>query len=165
MLEPVVSLWLSTRIGLNTARIGLVFGIAAAAHASLHPVYGRLADRWGGRRLTLVGLVATAVMLPLLPRAWSFESAVGLYTLQAAAVAMVITPSLAYMAEATSAAGVQSFGVAYGLYNFAWGVGLLTGPAIGGYGFERLGFERLALVWMPVVLGATVLLARSRRGP
>ena len=65
----------------------------------------------------------TGCVLPLLGRAWSFESAVALYVLQAAALALVITPSLAYMAEATSAAGLGSFGVAYGLYNVAWGVG------------------------------------------
>ena len=136
MLEPVVSLWLSSRMQLNPGRIGLVFGIAAIAHAALHPVYGRLADRWGGRRLTMLGLAATALVLPLLGRAWSFESAVGFYALQAAAMALVITPSLAYMGEATSQVGVESFGVAYGLYNFAWGIGLLAGPAIGGFAFE-----------------------------
>ena len=48
---------------------------------------------------------------------------------QIAALSLVVTPSLAYMAEATSDAGVGSFGVAYGLYNVAWGVGLLAGPA------------------------------------
>ena len=161
MLEPVVSLWLSSRMQLNPGRIGLVFGIAAIAHAALHPVYGRLADRWGGRRLTMLGLAATALVLPLLGRAWSFESAVGFYALQAAAMALVITPSLAYMGEATSQVGVESFGVAYGLYNFAWGIGLLAGPAIGGFAFERLGFEGLTLLWMPAVLAITFLLARA----
>ena len=44
------------------------------------------------------------------------------------AMALVITPSLAYMAEAVASAGVGSFGVGYGLYNMAWGVGLLGRP-------------------------------------
>jgi hypothetical protein len=64
------------------------------------------------------------------------------------------------MAEATSAAGVESFGVSYGVYNFAWGVGLLVGPAIGGYLFEQLGFARLTFVWTSLVLATTILLAR-----
>lgn len=162
MLEPVVSLWLALQIDLNPTRIGLVFGIAAVVSTGLHPVYGRLADRWGGRQLTMIGLVAMASTLPLLAQAWSFESAVGLYVLVAATAALVITPSLAYMADATSQAGVESFGVSYGLYNFAWGVGLLVGPAAGGFLFERLGFERLTLVWMPVVVAITVLLVRGR---
>ena len=56
------------------------------------------------------------------------------------AIATFVTPSLTYMAEATSEAGSQSFGVAYGLYNFAWAIGLLIGPALGGFLYERIGF-------------------------
>ena len=36
---------------------------------------------------------------------------------------MIVTPSLAYMAEAASAAGFESYGVVYGVYNMAWAVG------------------------------------------
>ena len=161
MLEPMLPLFLSTRLGLGPARIGFVFGIGAAVSSALHPIFGRLADRWGGRRLTMTGLVLVACVLPLLSRAWSYPSAVGLYVLQAAMVASVITPSLAYMAEATSHAGVGSFGVAYGLYNVAWGVGLLGGPALGGFLFERIGFSRLALCWAPLLVIVAVLLARA----
>jgi DHA1 family solute carrier family 18 vesicular amine transporter 1/2 len=161
MLEPAVSLWLSLDLGLNPSRVGVVFGVAAVAATALHPVFGRLSDRWSGRRLTMIGLVVTALVMPLLSRAWDFQSAVALYVLMGVALALVVTPSLAFMAEATSAAGVESFGVSYGVYNFAWGVGLLTGPAIGGFLFEQLGFARLTLFWMPLVLATTILLARK----
>jgi len=160
MLEPSVSLWLSSTLGLNPSRVGVVFGVAAVAATALHPVFGRLADRWGGRRLTMLGVVATALAMPVLSRAWNFESAIALYVIQGSAIALVVTPSLAFMAEATSAAGVQSFGVSYGVYNFAWGVGLLVGPAIGGFLYEQIGFERLTYVWIPPVLALTILLAR-----
>jgi DHA1 family solute carrier family 18 vesicular amine transporter 1/2 len=163
MLEPVVALRLAL-LGINPGRIGTVFGVAAAASTMLHPIYGRLADRWGARRLTLWGLLLTAAVLPFLGRAWSFESAIGLYAAEAAAMALMITPSLAYMAEATSSAGVGSFGVTYGLYNVAWGVGLLGGPSAGGFLFERLGFARLALWWAPSVIVATLLLGRIKPG-
>jgi predicted MFS family arabinose efflux permease len=159
MLEPALSLWLSSDLGLNPARIGIVFGVAAVAATVLHPVFGRFADRYGGRRMTMIGLVLTALLMPVVSRATSFESAVALYVLLGSAIALVVTPSLAFMAEATSAAGVTSFGVSYGVYNFAWGVGLLSGPAIGGFLFERLGFARLTLLWMPLVLATTLLLA------
>jgi multidrug resistance protein len=161
MLEPVVSLWLGAEIGLNPARIGIVFGVGAIVATGLHPVYGRFADRWGGRELTMIGLAGVALMTPILSRAWSYESAIALYAVQAAVVALVVTPSLAYMAEATSQAGVSSFGVAYGLYNVAWGIGLLGGPAIGGFMYEQIGFQRLALAWAPLVILITLVLART----
>ena len=128
MLEPVLALHLQ-RLDVNPARIGLVFGCAAAVLAILHPLYGRLSDRFGARRLTVWGLVLSACVMPLASLIVGFASAIPIFVVQTAAIAMVISPSLAYMAEATSSAGLGSFGVAYGLYNVAWGVGLLVGPA------------------------------------
>ena len=43
----------------------------------------------------------------------------------------------------------------------AWGAGLLGGPAIGGFVFERVGFARLTLLWAPLLL---VVSARCWRG-
>jgi MFS transporter, DHA1 family, solute carrier family 18 (vesicular amine transporter), member 1/2 len=160
MLEPVVALQLQTRLDVNPARVGLLFGMAALATMVLHPIYGRLTDRFGGRRLTLLGLLATAAALPALGRLWSFESAVALFVLQACAGALAVTPSLAYMAEVVSAAGSASFGAAYGVYNFAWGIGILAGPAAGGYLFERLGFAGLTLAWAPAILTVFLFLMR-----
>ena len=161
MLEPVLALHLQL-IGTNPGRIGLVFGIAAIASAVLHPIYGRLADRWGARRLTLLGLGVSGCVMPALAGVVSVESAIPIFVIQIAALSMVIAPSLAYMAEATSDAGLGSFGVAYGLYNVAWGIGLLVGPAVGGFLFERMGLARLAFWWAPAVIVATLLLARVR---
>jgi len=78
------------------------------------------------------------------------------------AVAMVITPSLTFMAEAVAGAGAGSFGVGYGLYNMAWGAGLLVGPAVAGFVYERMGFAWLTLLWAPMLLIVSLLLARVR---
>jgi len=49
----------------------------------------------------------------------------------------------------------------------AWGAGLLSGPAVGGFLFERMGFAHLALAWAPLTLVVSWLLARvqSQRLP
>jgi len=160
MFEPVLALHLSA-LGIGPARIGLVFGTAAVVTTTLHPLIGRLADRLGARRLTLVGLMLSAPGTVLLGQTWSYASTIVLFVIAAAAIALVITPSLAYMAEATSGAGIESFGVAYGLYNVAWGAGLLGGPAIGGFVYERLGFTALSLAWAPLPLAVSWLLLRA----
>jgi MFS transporter, DHA1 family, solute carrier family 18 (vesicular amine transporter), member 1/2 len=159
MEEPVLVLHLQM-LGINPGRIGIVFGIEAIAAAILHPLYGRLADRWGPRRLTLLGLAVSGCVMPALAGVVSFESAIPIFVVNIAALSLVIAPSLAYMAEATSDAGLGSFGVAYGLYNVAWGVGLLAGPAAGGFLFERMGLARLTFWWAPAVIVCTLLLAR-----
>jgi multidrug resistance protein len=161
MLEPILSLHLGL-LGVNPGRIGTVYGVAAVATTSLHPLCGRLADRFGARQVTMFGVLLTAAMLPLLAQAASFRSAVALYLLAAAGAAFIITPSLAFMGQATSEAGIQSFGVAYGLYNLAWGAGLLGGPALGGFLFERLGFRTLVVAWAPCVALVTIALARVK---
>src|SRR5215471_5539451 len=145
MLEPVLSMFLNSAIGLGPARVGLVFGGGAVVAALLHPVFGHVADRVGGRQLTLWGLAAIGATLPLLSQSWSFTSAVGLYVIGALAISTMITPSLTYMADATASAGSPSFGVAYGIYNVAWAVGLLAGPAMGGFLYDRLGLTVLSL--------------------
>jgi MFS transporter, DHA1 family, solute carrier family 18 (vesicular amine transporter), member 1/2 len=165
MVEPILSLYLAASIHLGPARIGMVFGAGAVASAVLHPLTGHLADRWGARRVTIWGLVATGSVLPFLGFIDSFETAVALFILNTAAVAVVITPSLAYMAEATSTTGVGSFGVAFGLYNFAWAMGLLVGPATGGFLYERIGFHRLMLLWSPIAIAMTFLIVASERRP
>jgi len=166
MLEPVLSLYLST-LHVNPSRVGMIYGAAAVVTTSMHPVTGRLSDRFGARRMTMIGLVLTACAIPVLAQAWSFSSALMLYVIAAGAATFIITPSLTYMGEATSDAGVRSFGVAYGLYNLAWGAGLLSGPALGGFLFERMGFNRLLVAWAPGLLLVAIVLAKvpSRRFP
>lgn len=164
MFEPVLPLFLGTTLQLSPGRIGLVFGVAALASAVMHPVYGRLADLYGGRRLMLLGLVAASAVMPFLAHAETYWGAQSLFLVQAVSLGMVVTPSLTYMAEAGARAGASSFGVSYGLYNFAWGCGLLGGPAVGGVMYERLGFTRMLLVWPILVLGGAAALAWSGRG-
>lgn len=163
MLEPVLALRLN-ELGVNPARIGVVYGIGAIATTAVHPFYGRAADAWGARRMTTLGLFLAGCMLPLLGRAWSFQSAVALFVVHAVCASLAITPSLAFMGEATSEAGVESFGVAYGLYNLAWGAGLLGGPALGGFLFERVGFTKLALAWGPMLVLVAIALSRVQLG-
>jgi MFS family permease len=163
----VLPFHLQALLGIGPARVGLIFGIAALTGATMHPVFGRLADRWGAARMMRYGLFCTAGSLALLGQTWSVQSAIGLYVLFAGTVAMVVTPSLAYMAEAALDAGIGSFGAVYGLYNVAWGVGLLGGPALSGYLYERIGFGRLTLAWAPFLVGISWWLGRvqSVRSP
>jgi DHA1 family solute carrier family 18 vesicular amine transporter 1/2 len=164
MEEPVLPLFLNAKLGLGPARLGLLFGCGAVASSILHPIYGRLADRWGGRRMMLTGLPLVACVLPLINLTWSYPSTIGFFVLNTIAVAMVITPSLAFMAEAVAGAGAGSFGVGYGLYNMAWGAGLLFGPAVAGFVYERAGFAWLTLLWAPMLLIVSLMLARVQSG-
>lgn len=162
MLEPVIPLVLKMRFDLGPAAVGTLFGIAAVASTTMHPIYGRLSDRWGGRRLMLIGLVASALVLPLLNLATGFQSAALTMVPMWMVFSMIITPSLTYVAEVASTAGFESYGVVYGVYNVAWAVGLMAGPAIGGFLLERVGFGPLTIGWSLLLLVTGLVLARIR---
>jgi DHA1 family solute carrier family 18 vesicular amine transporter 1/2 len=162
MLEPVIPLMFESRLGLGPAEIGTLFGIAAIASSAMHPIYGRLSDRWGGRRLMMAGLVGFALMLPVMNLATDFRSAAMVIVPTWMVFGMVITPSLAYFAEIASDAGVKAYGVVYGVYNVAWAVGLMAGPAVGGFFLERAGFGRLTVGWSALLLATTLVLAKLR---
>ena len=158
MLEPVLPLYLTDTLGIGPARIGYLFGIGAVASTLLHPIYGAMVNRVGSRGLTIAGLVLVAALLPILSFATSYRTAIVYYVICAGMISMIITPSLAYMAEATAGAG--AFGVGYGLYNVAWGIGLLGGPALSGFLYERMGFGWLMLIWAPPLVTVAWLLGR-----
>ncbi len=162
MLEPVIPLVFRTRLGLGPGAIGTLFGIAAVASTAMHPIYGRLSDRYGGRRLMMIGLVGSALLLPLVSLATDFRSAALAMVPMWMVFSMIVTPSLAYMGEAASAAGFESFGVVYGVYNMAWAVGLMVAPALGGFLLERIGFEALTVSWGLFLLIISLVLTRVR---
>jgi predicted MFS family arabinose efflux permease len=123
-------------------------------------VYGPLVGRWGSRRLVRLGLVLMCAWLPTLAAASSVRSALALMVIEWTIVPLAVTPSLPYMAEVTSFDGVDAYGVGYGVYNTAWALGLLVGPAAGGFVFERAGLFTLLAAWSVAAIVATTLLGR-----
>jgi predicted MFS family arabinose efflux permease len=160
MLEPVLALFFDRRLGFTPAQIGALFGIAAVASTLMPLVYGPMIHRWGARRLTLAGLMVSAVWMPALTAASSFPAAVALIVGQWIGIALIVTPSLAYMAEVTAFAEGDAYGIGYGIYNTAWGFGLMAGPALGGWLFDAIGFANLVVGWSVCVLIVTTAIAR-----
>jgi MFS family permease len=162
MLEPVLPMFFTRQFGFSPSQVGWLFGGAAVSSIVMPFVWGPLTDRVGGRRLTYLGLAATALFLPVLASATNFNNAMVLMIVQWIAIGLAVTPSLAYMAETTSFAGGDVYGLAYGIYNTAWGIGLLAGPAAGGWLFDHVGFRPFAFGWGAVLLVVTIALSRVR---
>lgn len=162
MLEPVLPIFFNRQLGLGPSRIGWLFGGAAVASALVPFIGGPMTDRWGGRRVTPVALLAAAAWLPMMATATSFRAALALMVVQWLLLSLVVTPSLAYMADVTAFIGGDTYGLGYGLYNAAWAVGILAGPALGGWLFDRFGLAPLVAGWSLTVIVATMLLTRVR---
>jgi predicted MFS family arabinose efflux permease len=160
MLEPVLPLFLNRRLGLTPPQIGSLFGASAAVLIFMPIVYGQFVGTWGSRRLVRLGVVLMAAWLPMLALAVGVKSAMALMVVEWMIVPLALTPSLAYMAEVTMIDGVDAYGVGYGVYNTAWAIGLLVGPALGGFVFERAGFGALLGAWAAAAILLTLVLGR-----
>jgi len=160
MLEPVLPLFFNRRLALSPVQIGLLFGAAAGALIVMPIVYGPLVDKWGSRRLVRLGLVLTAAWMPMLATAVGIKSAMAVMLVEWMVVPLAVTPSLAYMAEVTSIGGADAYGVGYGVYNTAWAIGLLVGPAVGGFAFEHMRLAPFLVAWSATVIVVTLLLGR-----
>ena len=156
MLEPVIPLLLESRAGLGPAAIGTLFGVSALAASAMHPLYGRLSDRWGGGRLMIAGLSGFALILPAMSFVTDFKGAAITMIPMWMVLGLFITPSLTYFAQLASQAGVRAFGVVYGVYNVAWAAGLMAGPVLGGFLLQHAGFTALTIGWSGGLMAASV---------
>jgi DHA1 family solute carrier family 18 vesicular amine transporter 1/2 len=136
--------------------------MAGLASSAMHPLYGRLSDRWGGRRLMLTGLVGFALILPALNFVTDFRTAACVMVPMWMVFGMFITPSLTYFAQLAAQAGIHAYGVVYGIYNMAWAVGLMSGPALGGFLFDQIGFAQLTLLWSVLLVVVSLVFIRVR---
>jgi MFS family permease len=159
-LEPTLPLYLEGRLGVRPAEVGVLFGWAALIYGLTAPAAGWAADRWGGRRVIAVGLVASAVTLPAI--AWLHTSLGVSAVLGAfgAACAILLTPTLPEIAAVCERHGAPEFGAAYAVFNLAYAGGMAGGPIVGGVLAPLLGFgpalivlALVAVAYLPVLVG------------
>jgi MFS family permease len=123
----------------ETARVGILISLYGLVNALLQPVMGAFSD-WTGRRklfiqfgLLLMGLATLAFIY-----AGSFSILVVLRSFQGIGVSLTIPASMAVMAMATSK-GTR--GGSMGIYSTMRMLGFAIGPLMGGFLYDKFGFE------------------------
>jgi EmrB/QacA subfamily drug resistance transporter len=140
------------------------FGVGAATVASLVTLYlgavaialpasGSLGDRFGHRRLFLVGVAAFALASALAATATSFEVLALARVFQAVSGAFVSTSSVALL---RAMAPADRRGSAFGLFVMLVSTSAAVGPLIGGLLVAGLGWRSLFVVAVPVAIFAAV---------
>jgi len=124
--------YLSGALGLDAALVGIVLSVGPLVTALTGVPAGRLADRFGARRMTIVGLIGTAAgcfLLSMMP------ARLGIPGYVTSIVVTTIGYALFQTANNTAVmTGVQADrrGVISGVLNLARNLGLITGASVMG---------------------------------
>jgi EmrB/QacA subfamily drug resistance transporter len=146
--------YLSRTLGLNATQVGIVLSIGALVAALTGVPAGRLADRFGGPRMTVIGLIGLAagsIALSILPVA----SGVAGYV----APLLMITGSYALFQTANNATVMaegqpSQRGVISGLLNLSRNLGLITGASAMGAVFALAAATTDITLASPAAVGA-----------
>jgi MFS family permease len=119
--------------------VGALISVYGFVNAGIQPFMGAWADRLARRKpLIVAGLVVMALATLSFTVAGSLSTLFAIRLLQGAGVAMTVPTSMALMATATRH---ESRGGSMGIYTTGRMIGLGAGPLIGGFLYDRTGFE------------------------
>jgi EmrB/QacA subfamily drug resistance transporter len=133
-----------------TSLVSLYLGAVAIAL----PVGGALGDRFGSRRVFLVGVLGFGAASLVAAVATSFGILEVARVLQAASGALVSTSSATLIRET---APPDRRGEAFGLFDLLTSTSAATGPLIGGLIVGALGWRAMFLVAVPIAVLAAVV--------
>jgi DHA1 family multidrug resistance protein-like MFS transporter len=135
---------------------GALIGVSPLLAGLLAPVWGRLADRHGQKRMALRALLSYVVLLGLSALVQD------VWQLLACRVGIGLFGGIGPLglAMATSAAPREQTGKAVGLIQAAQILSAAVGPLAGGFLADAIGVRRTFLVTAIICAGAVVLVAR-----
>ncbi|WFE41060.1 MFS transporter [Micromonospora sp. WMMD998] len=163
LIQPFLALFLSGRWHLSPGTVGLVLASFGAGAVVSQPLGGWLADRWGGRRTLVAGLLATAATAMTIPWAGTLPTLVGAVVLYGLTVDLY-RPALAALVVATVPGEhrARAFGLIFWAVNLGSAVAGLAGGVMAERGFVLL-FAADAASCVIFALVAVRLLPPDRR--
>lgn len=162
LLEPLVPLDLDDRFDLSSTGIGLVFGAWFLAFFAVSPLAGRWSDRHGRRRPLLVGGIAAAAVLPLVPVAPGPVTVALVLAALGTCLAVMAAPTGPLLAEAVDRAGMGgNYGLSSSVMTLVFAMGYSLGPATAAAASAVTSFTVIAAFAAVAVLGAVVAADRQ----
>jgi MFS family permease len=149
--------------GLGVAQAGVAgtFLVAAAIEGAVSPVVGRVADRRGSLLPIRAGLLGAMVLVLVVPIPTVAVLCAGLLVAATAAFGAFWAPAMALLSEAAESVGADQ-GLAFGLVNLAWALGMVGGAA-GGGALAKATSDTTPYVVLSVLCAATLAGLTRRR--
>ncbi len=138
------------------------FGVYLLGQAVTTPIYGRLADQYGRKRV-YIGSVAVFLLGSLLCGfAWSMASLIAFRAIQGIGGGGLIPLATTIISDVSSPADrPRTLGYVSGI----WGISAIIGPLLGSFFVGTLGWPFVFWVNLPIGLVTTILVARFLHEP
>jgi MFS family permease len=160
VLDVLVPLRLD-HLGVAEAGIAATFLVAAAVEGAVSPVVGRVADRRGSLLPIRLGLLGALVLVLIVPLPGAAVLVATLLVAATAAFGAFWAPAMALLSEAAENVGADQ-GLAFGLVNLAWAVGMVGGAAGGGT-LAKATSDSMPYILLSLLCAATLIGLTRRR--
>ena len=138
------------------------FGIYLLGQAVTTPLYGRLADQYGRKRVYLGSVAVFLIGSLLCGCAWSMASLIGFRAIQGIGGGGLIPLANMIISDASSPADRPR---ALGYVSGIWGISAIIGPLLGSFFTGTLGWPFVFWVNLPIGLLAAALVVRFLHEP
>ena len=133
------------------------FGIYLLTQAVMTPIYGRLADGFGRRRIYVASVLVFLAGSLLCGLAWSMESLIAFRALQGLGGGALVPMASIIISDVTPAHDRPR---ALGYVSGVWGIAAIVGPLLGSFFVGTLGWPFVFWVNLPIGLVTAALVAR-----
>ncbi|WP_292409355.1 MULTISPECIES: MFS transporter [unclassified Methanoculleus] len=157
VVSPLLPIY-AENLGATGIWLGIIFSAFALSRSVFMPIFGRLSDRRGRKRIILIGMFAYAVLSLTYLVAGSAYSLTAVRFAHGIASAMVVPIAMAYIAD-FSEAGRE--GSQMGNFSISMFLGLGAGPLLGGFLNDAFGMNSVFYVMAGLSAFATLLVAIS----
>lgn len=136
MVWPLLMVFLQDKLGAEVWALAIAYLPAALLGAFLPSRMGIVSDRLGRKAPMIVGLIIGSLATAVIP---SLRNVYSLALLWAVETLGYIAAAPAERAFVADIAGEDVRGTSYGLYTFAYFLGGVVGPLLGGWLYDNLG--------------------------
>lgn len=139
-IEPVLPARLHTALDVGPTGIGALFALAVLTAAVANPLAGALTAKAPVRLVVAAGAVLAAAALAGIGAAQAVWQAGFALAALGVAIALLLAPTTALIADQGQRSVPPNLGGTYALYNLAYATGLAVGPLLSGALTDALGF-------------------------
>jgi MFS family permease len=162
MVWPLLMIFLQDVLNAEVWGLATAYVPAALLNAYLPSRMGRVTDRLGRKGPMVAGLLIGALASALMPHLRTLWALTALWAVESLGYIIASPAERAFVADI---AGEDVRGTSYGLYTFAYFLGMLFGPLVGGWLYDHLGHATPFYLNASVLVFAGVLVMLALREP